>query len=91
MRTWGRLNRSRFCGGCGRRLPEGALVLGILIAGLGRTLIRCDECEGPAPEVPDVPVLLTSQEQREAYPARMERLRSITVDFKQRASEREKQ
>lgn len=58
MTSWQRLTGDASCGRCGARLTVGMPALAISIRGVSRVLIRCADCEGPAPpDLPAVPVL----------------------------------
>jgi hypothetical protein len=56
MRRWERVGWVRRCGGCGAVLGEGMAVLVISLPDLKKPLLRCENCEGPAP--PDLPAHL---------------------------------
>lgn len=52
MRTWGRVDIPVLCGRCGVLIDAGSPALAIRFVGTKRHLIRCEDCEGPAPGLP---------------------------------------
>ncbi len=56
MRHWDRARWPVTCGRCSRVIPAGDPVLGLRIGTMTRALHRCVDCEGPAPELPPLPV-----------------------------------
>lgn len=52
-RRWERVTYREKCGRCGALLKAGDPMLLIAFVGMKRALIRCEQCEGPAP--PDLP------------------------------------
>lgn len=49
MRTWTRVAVPTYCGGCGNLVPAEGAVLHISIPGVNKPKIRCEDCDGPAP------------------------------------------
>jgi hypothetical protein len=56
MRTWDRVRYHERCGGCGLLLEISEPVLRIVLRGLDRPLLRCQDCAGLAPlDLPPLP------------------------------------
>lgn len=54
MRSWQRASAGTLCGGCrNREIVRGEPVLHIVLPGVRRPLVRCQDCAGEAP--PEMP------------------------------------
>lgn len=56
MKDWRRLETTAYCGRCGNEIPAGEALLALHLEKVTRLIIRCANCEGPAP--PDLPALI---------------------------------
>lgn len=54
MRTWERVAYRQKCGRCGVQMTKGTAALKISLPAMKRSLWRCADCEGPAPELPEL-------------------------------------
>ncbi len=61
MRRWARAPRALFCGFCSHRtIAKDEPVCYVKLGHVGRELVRCPDCAGPAP--PDLPAAIRTKE-----------------------------
>jgi hypothetical protein len=82
MTRWTRMRIVHICGQCNATIPAGEPVHLMTITGVRRAFVRCERCDGPAPELAPLPV----REPATSLPFARFSPEMLPLDWKQKAS-----